>query len=456
MRCSTKTWDGKTVTLQNHPEQADRNTVLYVGGVPVWASGTPAGPAPPDPPSFWPLPPLEGLLRFDGETFLDDTGPRVPLFLHAGDLAMCWVEGQEALVHQALADARTASYSGIRTWTSINWVVKHPFWGDRSLNPSNSQTQRRLAVLFRVGTEDYGLQWHIALGDAQGVSRERRDGYWRWLAGLVDARPTWFALIEGLNESYGTGESDPVEVERMVQICRDVNPDHLYALSAAEGQFSEERDELEKWTPSWMRHTYHHAYRGGHWWDQTRHAFSVAYGDPVRRNGWSGEPPGINWDGYNGVSSMDYPEEWTASRYALYLAHTAMCRQVPTYFCSHGVKLEGRFADAPGFFEAPRLIARLPKDVMSFDQLCHGGSSWSGDRILAAVDECRVDHALADDGRAVMTIYGPDGLFDLPIERRWRGLIYNPSGDVVERTLEPRQTYSLQMTSGQLLVGRLL
>jgi len=402
-----------------------------------------------------PLPPLKGLLRYDGKAFTDDTGPRVPVFCHAGDLALCYVEGQNTLVHQALRDMQAAGYSGVRTWTSINWVQTNPFWGNRKLNPSDSQTRQQLEELFRVGSEDYGLQWHIALGDVRNVSRTLRDEYWHWLADLVNLHPTWFALIEGLNEAYGKLD-DPKEIERMVQICRDVNPDHLYALSAAAGASSERRTELHKWTPSWMQHTYHHAYRGGHWWDQTRHAFGVGYEQPVRRNGWSGEPPGINWDNYNWVSVMDRPKEWTASRYALYLAQTAMCRQMPTYFCSHGVKIEGRFTDAPGFVETPKLIAKLPKDVMAFDQLFHGGTTWSRSRVLAAVDECRIDHAESNDGRMVMTIYGPDGLYNLPIKRRWRGLIYNSSGDVVERTLEPGDHYSVRMTSGQLLVGRLL
>ena len=436
-------------------------------------------PAPPDTPvpdtpsapMAW-LPPLAGQLRFDGVSFADNTGRRVPLALHLGDLAMCYVEGKEVLVHEALADARDVGYQIVRIWLTINWRHPHPFWGGRTLSPATTPDyHRRMTEFLRIVAEDYGLQLHVTLGDSFQVSHAEEDALWHWLKFLVRDHPTWFALIEGLNEAYGTGDRDdwdPAEIERQIQIVRTLNPSHLYALSAAAGENSESVEELVRWTPALMPFFYYHAYRGGHWFDQMRHVFSLVYehGGTVRRNGWSGEPPGVNlrsyYDGATGpgawVSGMDHPEEWTAQRYALYLAHTAMSRQLPTFMCSHGVKLEGRLRDVPGFVEAPRLIAHLPPNVMAYDELFHGGQTFADRRVLVADDdELRIDHAHnTATGDLVMTVYGPsrDRNYTIPIERPWRGRMV--AGGVVRENVElvPGRTLPLVMGDGALLVGR--
>jgi len=451
--------------------QDDGGVVLYHDGVPVWQASdqrlpgpAPEPPAPP-PSGDVPLPPIRGQLHCDEQSYLDDSGRRVPVFVHAGDLLMLFVEARLAgdaekntRVHQAFLDIQRAGYSGLRSWWSICWLQSHPFWRGRSLNPSDREHRRLIRECLRIGAEDYGLRWHIALGDALHVPTSQMDDAWIWMSGVVHANPEWFGLVEGLNEAYGTGQSDPREVQRWVDISREQNPETLHVLSAAAGaNGSENPDELRLWTPDNQRIWYVHADRAGHWGDQTRHAFSSGYHVPPRRLGWSGEPPGINWGPHQLVSVMDYPDEWTERpwRYAFYLAVTALARAVPTYFCSHGVMLEGRFRDAPGFVEAPRLISALPADVMAYEDLFHGGDTHQSRRVVEAPPHCRADHAMKPTGESVIAIYPerPDiTTATLRFDRGWTGRIHDEwgSSDVV---MGQGEHLSRDISSGILLVG---
>ena len=139
-------------------------------------------PPPPPPVDTAALAPLEGQLRYDGMAYADDTGRRIPLFCHAGDLLCLFVEGRlegnqskEQRVHQAFTDMRTHGYSGLRAWWSICWHQAHPYWEGRRLNPSNQEHRRLIEECFRIGSEDYGLQWHTALGSAERVPPHEMD-----------------------------------------------------------------------------------------------------------------------------------------------------------------------------------------------------------------------------------------------------------------------------------------
>ena len=414
-----------------------------------------------------PLPVIQGQLGVDGVAFRDDTGRRVPLFCHAGDLLMLFVEGRErqdtALehrVHQAFTVLRDQGYAGLRSWWSIRWSGQpHRYWGDRRLNPSNDAHRRLIVECLRIGSEDYGLRWHLALGSAEDVPAHQMTEAWHWMAEVVAAHPQWFALIEGLNEAYHTGEPNPDVVEKWVNICRNRNPTVLHALSAAAGAgHSEEVQELEKWTPDWQQIYLVHASRANHWGDQTRHAFSTGYKRGPRRLGWSGEPPGMQWNGFTRVSGMNHPEQWTEHpwRYALYLAQTAIARQIPTFMCSHGVCLEGRFRDAPAFGLAPRLISDLPPDVMAYDEIFHGGETHQSRRTIQAPLHCRADHVKKATGETVITVY-PEQVgiadVDLVFDRDWHGRIHDYLGYTdcaVVRGARLRRN----IASGLLLVGR--
>ena len=428
-------------------------------------------PPPVDPPLHPapPLPPIQGQLGVDGKGFQDDTGYRVPLFCHAGDLILLFVEGRlrgdteiEHRVHAAFADLQTYGYSGLRSWWSIRWVgQEHRYWGNRRLNPSDHEHRRLIHECFRIGSEDYGLKWHTALGSAEDVPVPEMDDAWHWMRDVVAGHPEWFALVEGLNEAYHTGESDPDEVARWVNKSRTRNPTVLHALSAAAGAAgSEELHELEKWTPDWQQFYMVHANRANQWGDQTRHAFSIGYEHPPRRLGWSGEPPGIQWDEFTRVSGMNHPEQWTERpwRYALYLAQTAMSRQMPTFMCSHGVCLEGRFRDAPGFTLAPRLIAALPPDVMTYDEIFHGGDTHKHRRVIEAPLHCRADHVKKASGECVITVYPerPEiAETTLYFDRDWKGRIHDSVG-YTDCVVQRGGTLRRDISGGALFVGETL
>jgi hypothetical protein len=425
-------------------------------------------PPPIDPPLHPapPLPPIQGQLGVDGKGFQDDAGYRVPLFCHAGDLILLFVEGRlrgdtevEHRVHAAFADLQAYGYSGLRSWWSISWAQPNAYWGNRRLNPSDDAHRRLIHECFRIGAEDYGLKWHTALGSAENVPVPEMDDAWHWMRDVVAGHPEWFALVEGLNEAYHTGESDPDEVARWVNKSRTRNPTVLHALSAAAGAAgSEELHELEKWTPDWQQFYMVHANRANQWGDQTRHAFSIGYEHPPRRLGWSGEPPGIQWDEFTRVSGMSHPEQWSERpwRYALYLAQTAMSRQMPTYMCSHGVCLEGRFRDAPGFTLAPRLIAALPPDVMAYDEIFHGGDTHKHRRVIEAPLHCRADHVKKATGECVITVYPerPEVQYaDLVFDRAWQGRIYDEQG-YLDCAVSRGERRSHDISGGLLLIGR--
>jgi hypothetical protein len=423
----------------------------------------------PPPAATPPLPPIQGQLGVDGMAFRDDTGRRVPLFCHAGDLIMLFVEGRErqdrALeqrVHHAFTDLRDHGYSGLRSWWSIRWSgQEHRYWGNRRLNPSDDTHRQLIAECLRIGSEDYGLRWHLALGSAEDVPAQQMTEAWHWMAEVVAAHPQWFALIEGLNEAYHTGEPNPDVVEKWVNICRNRNPTVLHALSAADGAGgSEEKDELAKWTPDWQQLYLVHASRANNWGDQTRHAFSTGYKRAPRRLGWSGEPPGMQWNGFTRVSSMNHPEQWTNLpwRYALYLAQTAIARQVPTYMCSHGVWLEGRFRDAPGFDLAPRLISDLPPDVMAYDEIFHGGETHQSRRVIEAPYHCRADHVKKATGECVIAVYPEHTSVtdaDLVFSRDWKGRIHDPWG-YTDCAVQRGATLRRDISGGALFVGEIM
>lgn len=427
-----------------------------------------------DAPSIPPVP-TRGVLGFDGSAVTQHGQRVLPVGVHVGDLAMCWVEGKHQLVIDALDDMRGfAAIAGkpvvARTWESINWHVEHPFWAGRQLNPSRPAVRDALIELYRLGTESYGIQWHTCLGDSIQVDDATEDDFWDWKAGVVRRHPHWFAAIEAGNEIYGTGDRDdwdPAEMEQQIQIVRRVNPQHLYFLSAAAGEGSEMQSELQRWTPDWMRMAYYHASRAGRWGDMLRHMFGVAYEDPFRPGLrlWSGEPPGMNLRGYyHGdtgtgawVSGMDHPEDFMLEpwRYACYLAATALFRQVPCFMSTHGVKLEGRLRDVPGWRETAQLFREIPDDAMASTRLFHGGERFRDRRVIAARDTVRADHAEYDDGRIVIVVYpNSEPVIDvaLDVEREWHGTLIDKHGVQRDTWLTPGR-WDVDISTGVILIG---
>lgn len=407
---------------------------------------------------------LTGQLTCDGRVFSDDTGPRVPIMCHAGDLLWQALNGQMARVHQAFRDLVQYGYAGLRSWSTINTadIPLQPgdLWYGVTLGPRTTPRYfARCEEVIKIGSEQYGLVWHVAPGDLFRTSDREDNTLFDGWADIIQRHPTRFALAEGCNELLHTSDQrkhTTAYVDALVQRIRDAAPSVLCTWSAAAGDASEEQ--LPFWTPPWAKHWYVHDFRGP-WFQAMGHNFTLGYQQGL---GWGGEPPGMNWGSHQLVSGMPqrqqhgWPRGWTLGRYALYGALMALSRKVPCFMSSYGVKLEGPLTDAPGFKEWPALICKLPTRIHGFQQLFHGGDAFRGIRILAATPHSRVEHAIDSNGDACMVAYGEDGTHQLPVERAWDGLAVFPDGREETVKLRRGETYRVTVGDGVLLVGTLV
>jgi hypothetical protein len=89
-------------------------------------------------------------------------------------------------------------------------------------------------------------------------------------------------------------------------------------------------------------------------------------------------------------------------------AQCALARGQWTFMSGPGVVLESEdLASMPGLRETPAILRALPQDLARFQLLGHGGDRFRGERIFAALDDWRADHAIHHDGRFVTHLYGP-------------------------------------------------
>ena len=365
--------------------------------------------------------PLVGGLRYGDRCYADANGPVLPVLCHAGDLIGQGLVFGLHHVTPALDMIAAAGYHGLRSWINVDAEPGNPFWGNKPAPRWNLLDNPTLFVdIVRAGAER-GLVWHLASGGLKGLSNDRENQMFDFLGDAISqVGAEHFALIETCNEVRDTGDSDdiePSELERLVQRVRAKHPQLLYSLSAYTG--TEDREILTRYTPSWAQHYYLHGYRGGHAWDKIRHIFSNGYeGTPVRRLGWQGEPFGVG----RLVSAQDNGHELDAGAMAMAGAMAAVARQAWTFMSGPGVILYDQPMDQmPGFREVPALVAQLPRDLMQFSTLGHGGESKRGTRIHVAAGDVRADYAIHSDGRYVEIVYGPtDQSHSLQKERETR------------------------------------
>lgn len=397
--------------------QDDGNFVIYedpngpLAGTPIWASASSAfshdvSDLEPEPQAQHPNP-IVGGLRYGVHCFADANGPVLPVMCHAGDLigqSLVFGIDRVTSVLDAIADA---GYHGMRSWINVDAAPDNRFWGHRPAPRWNLlDNKQRFLETLQAGA-DRNLVWHLASGGLDGLSNTRENEMFDFLAEAIgQIGPEHFALIEACNEVRDTGDPDdvePAELERLIQRVRSRHPGLLYSLSSFTG--TEDRDILTAFTPSWSKHYYLHGYRGGHVWDKVRHLFSIAYeGEVVRRLGWQGEPFGVG----RIVSAQDNGHELDGGAMALGGAMSVMARQAWTFMSGPGVILfDEPLEQMPGFRETPALIHQLPRDLMQFSILGHGGETKRGQRIHAALDDVRADYAIHSDGRYVEIVYGP-------------------------------------------------
>jgi len=425
--------------------QHDGNLVVYdATGTPIWASDTlapgaslrislaglqivrageviwqvstglelPPVPAHPDP--------LVGQLRIESGAYVDDTGPRLPVFLHLGDLiGHGLVRGVDAIL-PALDQAAAWGYHGIRSWWQLHLTTGKWLRGptEDGWNPLNDR-QRFREIL--AAAAERGLAWHLAAGGTRGLSEDRERELFACLSdAIADVGPRHIALLEGINEARDTArDPTPEAVAKVLRPLRERFPEVLCALSAYTGH--EDRVLLDQWTPHWMQHYQVHGFRDGRAHDKIRHIFSLGYdgeGTPTRRLGWQGEP----WGPGRIVSAQANHHEIDADVMILGACMAAMARQAWVVMSGPGVVYTDEPLEAmPGIAETPAILRALPQDLMRFATLGHSGDSRRGTRLHAVRGDrpnVREDYAIATDGRYLAIQYGPPNEpKDLPRER---------------------------------------
>lgn len=363
------------------------------------SSTTPGGPHPD---------PLRGALRLEDRAFCDDTGPRLPCFVHAGNLIGHGLLFGVAAIEPYLDLFAATGYHGLRSWWQLyttpgGWWDQFPTprWDPRD-NPL------RLREIFEAAAKR-GLKWHVAAGGIKDMSNRDEDELFDLLGSAIrDVGWEHFALIEGGNEIINTGDVDdlsPMELWRLLlRVQAKIGHGrNLYALTSA---VDESRESLRHYMAPGAGFWYLHGYRGGRAHDKIRHTFSNGYqGEsmPPAWNGWHGEPVGVG----RLVSATEYKRELDTDVMLGLGAMGVMARAAWTFMSGPGVVCtDERFEDMPGFRDTPSLLRQLPQDVMRFRTLSHSGSSKQGLRIRAAKGEVREDYAI--EGNRFMTVrYGP-------------------------------------------------
>jgi DNA-directed RNA polymerase specialized sigma24 family protein len=243
----------------------------------------------------------------------------------------------------------------------------------------------------------------ISQGGTGPVDIPDRHGFAQRPSDILDQTGTAnvVAIIGGANESWQTGESDPNRLAQLVGWFKQRHPATLYTISSPPGETA---DELNAWSirPADLFDV--HGYRGGRWWDKVRHIFSISYeGRPQKRLGWQGEPTGPG----GAVSVTENKHELDDDTLAAMAEMSLMSRQAWCFMSGAGVLFDYPIDSERGFWTVPRVRDALPRDIMGFSRLFHGGDRLASERIFAPSGETRCDHALSDDGRFVAVIYGP-------------------------------------------------
>lgn len=353
--------------------------------------------------------PLRGTLRIEDRAFVDDTGPRLPVGVHALNLIGHGLLFGVNAIEGHLDRFAEVGYHYVRAAWQLH--TDRGSWWEQWPTPRWDPRDDRVRFQeILAAAASRGLKWHVTAGALRGLSNASEDELFDCLADAIGAvGPEHFALVEGGNEIINTGDADdttPGELWRLVSRVRDRFPGNLYALTSS---VDESRAALLHYMPPvGPRFYYVHGYRGGRAHDKIRHIFSLGYSGeqpPAAHLGWQGEPFGVE----KLVSASDNKHELNADVMMGAAAMAAMSRQAWTFMSSTGVVCtEGRFDDMPGFAETPGIVRQLPQDVMRWGTLNHSGSNRRGLRIRAAQGDVREDYAIDSGSRRVMSVrYGP-------------------------------------------------
>lgn len=393
--------------------------------------------------------PMQGRLRIEGGCFRDDTGCVNPIYAHGGDLYSVYVRDTARALRELDAVA-AAGYHGLRVWSTLGCEggsCSHSgeYWYGREVGPQVTPDYWSRIDSFFADARSRGLRLVWSQGDvrALGDRRHAMGEFARRGNDVID-------FIDCGNEAYGTGEPDPRKLAECIRYYAEAGGRAL--KSTTDAPIYRPGETWAKWVlpPSDVFDV--HSFRRDHPRDMRRHAFNYGYENPPPLPfGISSEPPGNGWR----VSGTPNKHELDDEAVALLALGSLLGRQAHVWFSGQGVILEGGLNQEAGFYSTPRVVALLPRDVMTYQTPHHSGDRWRNIRVLETQGEVRIDGRQAHDGRFAYTIDGPPGSYRLRVARSFDARLCHPgTGQCEDVSRNAGDTLDVSFTRGRLLIGR--
>lgn len=414
------------------------------------------------------LPPsIVGQLRVHGLGFRDESGPVLPLLCHFGEAFSAYVRRPDD-VRAELDRIRAAGYDGIRFWDVLGYYDKNrpgdankwSAWQGREVTPvefvafsgdKKSPTPNYYEHLkaFLIELRDRQLVAHHSRGDMNSWKWEQVIAHCQRVGEIQrEVGATVIALNESMNEAWQNGAPEPAKLKAM----GDALGSHaIRGNSCGDDNYGGETpEELNR-----MKRDVAiiHGYRGGDSHNRIGHIMAVGYETlpDAKVPGWQGEPAGPG----DGVS---VGREEHVEALCLMAAMSLATHQAWVYMSGNGVFWNDSITKMKGFAEVAQVRKYLPKDIMFWPQITHGGDRWRGTRVFVANADgtLRCDHIFAGDGRFVALIYGTPKSWAIPVERGFEGEIINPAtGERQPLSLNAGQTWNASFERGRIFVGKL-
>ena len=412
-------------------------------------------------------PTIVGQLRVQGLAYRDDNGYVLPVLCHFGEAFSAYVRKPDA-VRAELDRIRAAGYDGIRFWDVLGYYDKNrpgdankwSAWQGREVTPVSF-------VAFSGDTKaptpnyyDHLKAFLIELRDRQLVAHHSRGDLnsWKWDQVIAHCRRVGeiqrevgaqvIALNESCNEAWQNGVPEPSKLREM----GDALGNHALRGNSCgdDGYGGETPDELNR-----MKRDVAviHGHRNGESYNRIGHIHAVGYETlpHAKIPAWQGEPAGPG-DGVS-VGREEHPEAL-----CLMAAMSLATHQAWVYMSGHGVFWNGSISEMIAFREVAKVRDYLPKDIMAWPQITHGGDRWRGTRVFVANGDgsLRCDHVLTNDGRFVALVYGAPKSWAIPVERSFDGEVIHPlTGERQPLSLNAGQTWNVNFERGRIVVGKL-
>lgn len=415
------------------------------GGLHKEALITPLGPAPGGHPS-----PIIGRLRLEGGCFRDDTGCLNPLYTHAGNLFSLYTRDQHR-AREELDAIAAAGYHGFRTWSTLGGH----YWRGREVGDYTTPDYLGWVRAFFQEAQGRGLRLVWSQGDI-GFMRDRRGTMAAFaqidneLGGVID-------FIDCGNEAWQTGESDAGRLAECVGHYKAAGGRAIASLTDAPiyNHPGRERETFDYYSRPPADVYDIHSYRGGDCEDKSRHAFNYGYELTARLPfGISSEPPGPG----DLVSVTSNKHELDDECLGLLATDSLLGRQAFVHFTGEGVIVQRGLASEAGFWSVPKIVAVLPRDLMTYRTITHSGSSKRGIRVLAVPnDDVRIDGRISDGGQFVFTLKASrPGSHRIAVEKSFEGQICHTGTATCDPVSQRAgETFDVSFTRGRILIGRI-